>query len=123
MRYIDVPTALLLRYWQTLWVVTDRLEILNEFGGTDRFGLITPIEYSRVERDLEHAYTTYALTLDLDEPNIPLFFDDFGVEDQPQRTPTPTACQCMMQLTRDDRLELDRLRERTHQQDQIIAPF
>lgn len=34
------PKALLLRYWQIFWVMTDRLEILNEFGSTDRFRLI-----------------------------------------------------------------------------------
>ena len=123
MRQIDVPTALLLRYLQTLWAVADRVEILNEFGDTDRFGLMIPIGYSGVERDLEQAYTSYAITLVLDEPSIPIFFDDVGVKDQQQRIPTPTACPCMMQLTQDDRFALDRLREHTHQQDQIIASF
>lgn len=61
MRHIDVPTALLLRYQQTLSVVIDGLEILNEFSGIHRFGLMTLIGYSGVERDLEHAYTPYAL--------------------------------------------------------------
>ena len=83
-------------------MVIDGLEILNEFSGIHRFGLMTLIGYSGVERDLEHAYTPYALTLDLDEPNIPLFFDDVGAGDQPQRTPTPITCQCMMRLTQDD---------------------
>lgn len=42
-------------------MVIDGLEILNEFSGIHRFGLMTLIGYSGVGRDLEHAYTPYAL--------------------------------------------------------------
>lgn len=68
------------------WVVNNDLQPLRDMQGTDRFGLMAPIGYSGVKRDLKHAYTIYALTFDLDEPNIPLFFDNAKAEAQPQPT-------------------------------------
>lgn len=68
------------------WVVTDDLATLEGFQGTNRFGLMAPVGYSGVRRDLKHAYTLYAMTFDLDEPNVPLFFDNAAAGFQPQPT-------------------------------------
>jgi hypothetical protein len=70
------------------YLVTDDLEELKEFEGSDRFGLMAPVGYSGKSRDLRHAYKLYALTFDLDEPVLGSLFGQIngGVSPMPTYT-------------------------------------
>lgn len=75
------------------YLVTDELEELKEFEGSDRFGLMAPVGYSGKSRDLRHAYKLYSLTFDLDEPVLGTLFGQIrggGVEDGVSPMPTYT---------------------------------
>lgn len=53
------------------WTVTDDLSALGRFTrDEDVFALMAPIGYSGSKRDLQHAYTLFALAFDVDEPKL-----------------------------------------------------
>lgn len=53
-----------------VYTLFDDLAGLEDFYGTQRFGLLAPIGYSGHKRSLDHAYTLYAMAFDVDRPNV-----------------------------------------------------